>query len=137
MHEWALAESVIKTVLKIAEENSIDRITEVKIRVGEMQQLEHEVFKSALLHLKPDKLKDTEFIVEVSGTKLRCKVCNHEWLLQKEKFEEGVLEAIHFLPEVSHAYIRCPMCRSPDFEIVEGRGIWVESVRGVRDDDRP
>ncbi|MEM1558086.1 MAG: hydrogenase nickel incorporation protein HypA [Thermoproteota archaeon] len=135
MHEWALAESVIKTVLKIAEENNIDRITEVKIKIGEMQQLEHEVFKSALLHLKPDELKDAEFIVETAETKLRCRVCNYEWFFQKEGFEEDVFESIHFLPEVSHAYIKCPICGSPDFEILEGRGIWVESVKGVRSND--
>ncbi|MBO3769600.1 MAG: hydrogenase nickel incorporation protein HypA [Thermoproteota archaeon] len=137
MHEWALAESVIKTVLKVAEENSIDKVTEVRIRIGEMQQLEHDVFKSALLCLKPDELKDAEFIVEIAKTKLRCGVCNHEWLFQKEGFEEDVLESIHFLPEVSHAYIKCPICGSPDFEIIEGRGIWVESVKGVRGSDRP
>ncbi|MEM3712851.1 MAG: hydrogenase nickel incorporation protein HypA [Thermoproteota archaeon] len=135
MHEWALAESVIKTVLKVAEENNIDRIIEVKIKIGEMQQLEHDVFKSALLNLKPDELKDAEFIVEIAETRLRCRVCSNEWYFQKEGFEEDVLESIHFLPEVSHAYVKCPVCGSPDFEIVEGRGIWVESVKGVRSND--
>lgn len=135
MHEWALAESVIKTVLKIAEESNMDRITAVKIKVGEMQQLEQDVFKSALLYLKPDELKDAEFIVEIAETKLKCRACNHEWLFQKEGFEEDVLESMHFLPEVSHAYIKCPICRSPDFEIVEGRGVWIESVKGVEGND--
>lgn len=132
MHEWALAESVIKTVLEFAKKEGIDRIVEVKIKIGEMQQLEHEVFKTALIQLKPDELEDTDFTIEVDRTRLRCRVCGHEWFFKKEVFGEEVLEAIHFLPEVSHAYVKCPKCGSPDFEIVSGRGIWIESIRGLR-----
>ncbi|MBO3800020.1 MAG: hydrogenase nickel incorporation protein HypA [Candidatus Brockarchaeota archaeon] len=132
MHEWALAESVIKTVLKIAEEKDIEKVTEVKIRIGEMQQLEQEVFKTALLQLRPIKLNETEFIIEIDKTKLRCKNCNYEWFFDREVFGEEVLEAIHFLPEVAHAYVKCPKCGSRDFEIAEGRGVWIDSVKGLR-----
>jgi hydrogenase nickel incorporation protein HypA/HybF len=135
MHEWALAESVIKTILGVAEKEGIDRIVEVKIKIGEMQQLEHEVFKTALTQLKPVELEDTEFKIEVDKTRLKCKVCSHEWFFKKEIFGEEVLEAIHFLPEVSHAYFKCPACGSPDFEIVSGRGIWIVSIRGLRKND--
>lgn len=125
---------MIKTVLKIVEEQGFEKVTEVKIRVGEMQQLEHEIFKAALLQLKPAKLKDTQFNIEISRTKLRCRVCGYEWLFNKEAIGEDVLEAIHFLPEVSHAYIKCPGCGSSDFEVAAGRGVWIESVRGVGTD---
>jgi hydrogenase nickel incorporation protein HypA/HybF len=46
--------------------------------------------------------------------------------------DEEAREAIHFLPEAAHAYIRCPKCGSPDFEILSGRGVWLESVRGLK-----
>ncbi|MDW8034526.1 MAG: hydrogenase nickel incorporation protein HypA [Nitrososphaerota archaeon] len=136
MHEWALAESVIKTVLKIAEENSMDRITEVKIIVGEMQQLEHEVFEAALLQLRPIELNDTRFLIEVAKTRLRCKNCTYEWFFQREVFGEEVIEAIHFLPEIAHAYVKCPKCGSQDFEVIEGRGVWIDSIKGLRRNDR-
>ncbi len=135
MHEWALAESVIKTVIETAKKEGIGRIIEVKIKIGEMQQLEHEIFKIALTQLKPVELRDTEFKIEVDKTKLRCRVCGHEWFFKKEGFGEEILEAIHFLPEVSHAYVKCPKCGSPDFEIVSGRGIWIDSIRGLGEND--
>ncbi|MEM2940584.1 MAG: hydrogenase nickel incorporation protein HypA [Thermoproteota archaeon] len=135
MHEWALAESVIKTVLKIVEEKGIGRVTEVKIRIGEMQQVEHEVFRMALLQLRPAGLKDTAFVIDIAKTVLKCRACDQKWFFQEEGLEENVLEAIHFLPEVSHAYVKCPRCGSPDFEVVEGRGVWLESVRGMSKDD--
>jgi hydrogenase nickel incorporation protein HypA/HybF len=45
---------------------------------------------------------------------------------------EDTAEAIHFVPEVAHTYIKCPSCGSPDFEIVEGRGVWLENIKGVK-----
>jgi hydrogenase nickel incorporation protein HypA/HybF len=131
MHEWALAESVIKTVLRIVEEKGIREVTEVKIKIGEMQQVEHEVLRTALVQLKPVELKDTRFIIEVAETELKCRACGFKWLFQKKELGEDVLEAIHFIPEVSHAYVKCPRCGSPDFEIIGGRGVWIESISGV------
>jgi Zn finger protein HypA/HybF involved in hydrogenase expression len=40
------------------------------------------------------------------------------------------MEAIHFIPELSHAFVRCPECGSPDFIILAGRGITLERVEG-------
>ena len=45
---------------------------------------------------------------------------------------EDVREAIHFVPEIAHTYIKCPKCGSPDFEVVQGRGVWLESIKGAK-----
>ena len=37
-------------------------------------------------------------------------------------------EAIHFLPESAHAYLRCPGCGGPDFVLAAGRGVSIEAV---------
>ncbi len=131
MHEWALAESVVKTILKMVEEKGIEKIIEVKIKIGEIQQVDHEIFITVLTQLKPVELKDTEFTIEVAETELKCRVCGFKWFFQKEELGWDMLEAIHFLPEVSHAYVKCPRCGSPDFEIIGGRGVWIESIKGL------
>jgi hydrogenase nickel incorporation protein HypA/HybF len=46
--------------------------------------------------------------------------------------DKEVSEAIHFVPEMAHVYIKCPSCGSPDFEVVEGRGVWLQSIKGVK-----
>jgi len=33
---------------------------------------------------------------------------------------------------MAHTYIMCPKCGSPDFEILEGRGITMQTVKGVK-----
>jgi hydrogenase nickel incorporation protein HypA/HybF len=46
--------------------------------------------------------------------------------------EKENAEAIHFVPEIAYVYIRCPNCKSPDFEIMQGRGVWLERIRGMK-----
>jgi len=133
MHEWALAEAVISTVSQLAEKEGLNEVTEVKLKVGELQQIELDVLKFALSQLKTSKLlKNARFNIETVKAELKCRVCGYEWIFRKEKIDEDVAEAIHFIPEMAHTYIKCPNCGSPDFEIVRGRGVWLESVKGVK-----
>jgi hydrogenase nickel incorporation protein HypA/HybF len=135
MHEWALAEGVISTATRIAEEQGIKRITEIKIGVGELQQIEHEIFLFALEQLATQTMKEIRFSLETVPGRLRCRVCGEEWMFSNEDMEEDTSEAIHFVPEMAHVYIKCPRCESPDFEVLEGRGIILISISGVREDD--
>ena len=137
MHEWALAEAVISTASQLAEKEGISEITEVKIKVGELQQIELDIFEYALSQLKTEKFKNAKFIIETVQAELKCRVCGYQWLFKKDELKEEVQEAIHFIPEIAHAYIKCPKCGSPDFEIVKGRGVWLESIKGSQKYDRP
>lgn len=132
MHEWALAEAVITAASQIVEKEGLRRVTEVTIRVGELQQVERQILRFALSQLEPASFKGAKFRVVKAKTKLNCRVCGNTWLFQKQKLNEDQVEAMHFVPEVAHTYIRCPKCGSPDFEIVEGRGVWLESVSGAK-----
>ena len=132
MHEWALAESVITAALEVADTESLNRVTEVVLKVGELQGIELEILEFALSQLKRGKLENAKFKTMVVKGELRCRVCGHKWDLDRERLDESVAEAIHFVPEVAHAYFRCPRCKSPDFEVVEGRGIWLQTIKGMR-----
>ena len=37
------------------------------------------------------------------------------------------------VPELAHIFVKCPRCKSPDFEVVKGRSIWIESVEGMKE----
>ena len=133
MHEWALAEAVVSTASQMAIREGLRRVTEVRLKVGELQQIEIEILRFALSELKRSSLlEEAEFIIETEKAELRCRVCGHKWFFRKNEVDEDVAEAIHFVPEIAHAYIRCPRCGSPDFEVVRGRGVWLESVEGVK-----
>jgi hydrogenase nickel incorporation protein HypA/HybF len=135
MHEWALAEGVVTTVVRVAEEQGLEEITEVTVRIGELQQIEHDVFRFALEQLRPPIMKNANFVLESIGARLKCRVCGEEWGFNPDEMDEEVSEAIHFLPEVAHAHLSCPSCGSPDFQVLEGRGVILSSIKGMKGDE--
>jgi hydrogenase nickel incorporation protein HypA/HybF len=132
MHEWALAEAVITTALQIAEKEQLKEVTEVSVKVGELQQVEKEIFRFALKQLATAHFKSAKFHITTAKTTFKCRVCGNKWLFRKQKLDKETVEAIHFVPEVAHTYIKCPKCGSPDFEIADGRGVWLESIKGAK-----
>lgn len=132
MHEWALAEAVISAASEEAKKEKLRKVTEITIRLGELQQVEQEVLEFALAQLRVAKLKHARFTIEKVKGRLKCRACGCTWVFNEKELDENTVEAIHFVPEVAHVYVRCPKCGSQDFEVIEGRGVWLLSVKGVK-----
>lgn len=132
MHEWALAEAIITAVIQIAVREGLREVTEVTVKVGELQQVELDILKFAFSQLKTANFENAEFRITRAKTTLKCRACGNKWLFKKQKLCENIAEAIHFVPEVAHSYIKCRKCGSPDFKIKEGRGVWLENIKGTR-----
>jgi len=138
MHEWALAESVIKSSIAAAEKEKLVKITEINVLLGELQQIADDIFRFALdelVELYKDSFQNVTINIETEKTLLQCKQCEHSWEFgdMKEKLNPDEAEAIHFIPEVAFVHTRCPQCGSPDFEILKGRGVSVSSIKGVKE----
>ncbi len=137
MHEWALAESILTAAVEESDKGKLKRITEIKIGLGELQQIEQDIFEFALdeiIKFQADKLKDVKIKLETIKSTLKCKNCNHTWSFSdmKKKISEDEGEAIHFIPEVAFVHTRCPKCGSPDFEITTGRGVSITQIKGEK-----
>lgn len=132
MHEWALAESVITAAKKIATKKELKEVKEIEVKIGELQQVEEDILLFAFNQLKEGIFKKTNFIIKKAKTKLNCRLCGNKWIFKQQKLDQIEAESIHFVPEVAHAYIKCPDCGSPDFKIASGRGIWLEKIKGVQ-----
>ncbi len=135
MHEWALAEAVISTATKVAEKEGFREITKIKIKLGELQQINTEVFEFALKEvIQPQKsmLKKTKIEVKTERAILKCRACGQKWAFRDaiKRLSEEDSESIHFVPEIAHVYVGCPKCSSPDFEVVKGRGVWIDYIEG-------
>jgi hydrogenase nickel incorporation protein HypA/HybF len=130
MHEWALAEAVISTVERLYEENGRKRVLSVQVLIGELQRIEMEVFSMGLQNLLSESPFSYDvFHFETEKASFRCNACGSEWLLEEHAgLGEEELEAIHFLPEAAHVYMRCPACGSPDFVLERGRGVTIKSI---------
>ena len=57
MHEWALAEAILTSANQIADQEKLKEVTEVTIRIGELQQIEPPILRFALSQMKTEHLK--------------------------------------------------------------------------------
>jgi hydrogenase nickel incorporation protein HypA/HybF len=135
MHEWALAEGVIKTALDEGEKAGLTAISRISVKIGELQRIRRDVFENALRTVMPadePRLSGTELQLEIEPVRFRCRACGLAFSLAETDgpVDPDQLESIHFIPELAHAFMVCPGCRSPDFEVTQGRGVWIESLEG-------
>ncbi len=128
MHEWSLAEAIIKSIEYRAEELKTNTIGYVEIIIGELQQIDEEILSFALNELLKS-LKE-EKNIEIKGFRFlkeeavfKCNVCGYIWKLNEYTIDEEYKESIHFIPEIIFAIHQCPRCKSRDFDIIRGRGI--------------
>lgn len=132
MHEWALAEAVVDSSLKLIKEKRLEKVNEIYIKIGELQNIDVEIFDFAFKELiKKTELENLKIIYITEEAILKCNICGNKWKFKESfnKLNEDEKEAIHFIPETLHIYIKCPNCSSFDFEIISGRGVFLEDIK--------
>ena len=127
MHEWALAEATVEAVRGSAAGR---RVLGVRLAFGELQQVDRDIFAAALADLAPAAgMEAAVFSVEDEPARFACRACGRPWaLVDVPNLSEDDREAGHLLPEAAHAYLRCPVCGSADFDVVAGRGVTIASI---------
>ncbi|MEM1569382.1 MAG: hydrogenase nickel incorporation protein HypA [Candidatus Bathyarchaeia archaeon] len=129
MHEWALAEAIVETVYSFLSERKTRKIVSLNVVIGKLQSADREILRFALTELfKSRGIEVGELRLDEEEALLRCRSCSKTWRLRDLDLSDDVKEAIHFIPEVIHVYVKCPNCSSQDLEIVSGRGIYIASM---------
>ena len=136
MHEWSLADAVVMSVDSYFKKHKAKEVKSVNLLVGELQNIDLEVFNQGLLILLSRfPFKQDVFHIEIEKASFCCHYCKRSWFLDEyADIDAGEKEAIHFLPESAHVYMRCPGCGSSDFKINRGRGVSIQSIVLVTDD---
>ncbi len=136
MHEWSLADAVVTAILREMEGKDPRLLEKVRILIGELQAIDREIFRFALdTLLQPYGIDAGKMSLETQKAVLACVACGRRWGMEEDPgLDEEKREAIHFLPEAAHAFIRCPSCGSPDFTMEEGRGV---SIAVMKNADAP
>ncbi len=130
MHEWALADAVLEAASAALAGRSPACLRTVTVLLGELQAVEREIFDTALETLLAERpFRQARFSIETVPAGFSCTACGREWTLAAAPgLDEHAREAIHFLPEAANAYMRCPTCGSPDFRLVQGRGVSIKEI---------
>ena len=129
MHEWALAQGIVFTALQVKEKNKLKKITFIKVILGELQQINQEVFLLALNEISKSEHISPNFEIEIESALFQCRKCGEKWDFKKDILGDHG-EDIHFIPELIRTYSKCPNCNSPDFEVSSGRGVSIAFVKG-------
>ena len=138
VHEWALAEAIVNSVIEVAKEEKAKKVRSVCIVLGELQSVDRDILEYALNELKKNTImEDAEIIFENEKAEFKCLKCGFIWQLAdvENLINNEIREAIHFIPEVVHAYIKCPRCSSLDYEVIKGRGVWIKKINIVKEED--
>ena len=130
MHEWALAEAVVQTAVGALGDRDPSCLRSIRLAIGELQAIERDIFDYALTVLLGERsLGSVGITVDPEPATLSCETCGHLWHLSETSgLAADIREAIHYLPEAVHAFLRCPNCGGPDFRVVDGRGVRVVSI---------
>jgi hydrogenase nickel incorporation protein HypA/HybF len=130
MHEWALADAVLEATASALAGRDPSCLRSVTVVIGELQAIDRGIFDFALSSLLLERpFRGAAYTLETEAAVLRCRVCQREWgLEQSPELTPESREAIHFLPEAAHAFIRCPSCGSPDYGVTKGRGVGIASI---------
>ena len=139
MHEWALAEAVIETVKKEIQGRRVSSIESLVLTFGELQNIDVTIFKEGLKNFNSDDLplSSEAVVIEKEPVGFSCGPCGKTWnLADVPDLTEDDLESIHFLPESAYTFISCPVCGSPDFLIITGRGVSIKSIDLIEEEGR-
>ncbi|MVT13057.1 MAG: hydrogenase nickel incorporation protein HypA [Euryarchaeota archaeon] len=134
MHEWSLANGIVRTVLQEKEKNGASTIKIVEISVGEISQIDIETLRYALENIaRGTPLENSEIRIDMERTELKCRTCGHIWNFEEsKKYLEPVGEegdnALHYLPESVSIFVKCPVCHGQDIEILGGSGVRVKKI---------
>jgi hydrogenase nickel incorporation protein HypA/HybF len=130
MHEWALADAVAMAIRDSLGGRDPRSLARVELRVGELQAVDREILRFALKTiLEPYGIDAGRVTLGVEKAELLCRRCGRRWAIHEdESLSDEQREAVHFLPEAVHAFLRCPSCNAADFSVEKGRGVRIDRV---------
>ncbi|MGC8932716.1 MAG: hydrogenase/urease maturation nickel metallochaperone HypA [Candidatus Methanodesulfokora sp.] len=140
LHEWSLADAAVRSLLSFGEEKGLKKFIEIEISMGEIMEIDKDVFKEAFLMLsKGTILENANIIFSEEKALFKCNSCGRKWDMEEaEKIierevgveeEGGEIESpLHFMPELACALMRCPDCGSRDISVESGRDLSIRRV---------
>ncbi|MFA5160949.1 MAG: hydrogenase nickel incorporation protein HypA [Elusimicrobiales bacterium] len=133
MHEWALVDAVAEAARRAAEAEKMKRVDTVAVVLGELQNIDRAAAKSLFLEIRKGKgpaLRGARLAVSSEKAAFKCRNCGR--VFGMAKLAHNKAEAVHFLPEMAHVWLRCPRCKSADFSVEKGRGIYIKEITGEK-----
>jgi len=120
MHEFSLAEDLLKLAIDEASKAGIVQLDKITVRIGTVSGVNVDALEFAWGFLRDTEeiTKNTELVVEHVQGIGRCKSCGRE-------------------SELDRIFLFCPYCESPSLEIISGREFILARLEGEDDSSLP
>jgi hydrogenase nickel incorporation protein HypA/HybF len=117
MHEMGITQSILAASFDAATDAGMTRITEIRIRVGDLTETVDFALEFAFEALTPDTMAEGArlFITKVPA-KSRCNECGNEY--EHDRFQ-----------------MLCPSCGSMNVELLQGRELAIDSIEADNGED--
>lgn len=110
MHETALMQTLIETVLQAAADHNVARVNRVVMSVGKLANVLPDALNFAFEALTQEGImKGAELEIKHVPATARCESCGHEY-------------------RAAEFPILCPLCGSRNFVITGGEEVYIESI---------
>ncbi|MHA1279192.1 MAG: hydrogenase maturation nickel metallochaperone HypA [Candidatus Helarchaeota archaeon] len=123
MHEFATAQSIVRTVTRAAMMHHAKKILEIRIELGEFTFINPQQLKFVFEIAAKDSPADgAELIITKLPGKIKCTKCGYKGGLKYTGPE------IHS-PVVAAFTLDCPECGSKETEIIGGRELRIKDIK--------
>lgn len=110
MHEMGITQGILEASLEAAEKVGAERITEIRISVGELTEIVEFALQFAFEALTPGTIAEgATLIVAHVGARSRCNECGNEY--DHDRFT-----------------MLCPACESFHVTLLQGRELQIDSI---------
>jgi hydrogenase nickel incorporation protein HypA/HybF len=114
MHELSVALNIVETATKIARDAGAERVTKVRVRIGELAGVAPDALKfSYEVAVAETLLVGSQLIVEVIPVRVHCPCCDREFALRE------------------FTRLECPICETPTGDLRSGRELVIESIEVI------
>lgn len=112
MHEFKIIADIFPLLEKVAAESHLQKITLVKLAVGDFRQCQRDFLEFAFETLAAGTIAaQAKLQIEIIPIKMRCRSCEHEFI-------------------VVDNYFVCPQCQATGLDNLTGKEIMLVSVEG-------
>ena len=113
MHEFSLAEDLLRISREEAVNSHISRLDRIVVRIGDLSGVSIDAldFAFGFLREQDEMTRGTELVVDRVRGRGRCTSCKKEF-------------------EIDRLFLYCPECETPTIEITEGREFIIASLEG-------
>ena len=113
---------------------NVNRVKSITLRVGLLSLVDYDALKFALnIAAKSTSVEGAVVNIIPVKPRFKCRKCGYEWSISQESLNKisnkyDLTPALHLYPDIIVRFLTCPKCGSNDVELIEGRGVVLESI---------